>query len=364
MTHHNRRRRSAPILAVLVLLGLTLLAGGARPAGAAPDPLTDPRPPGMFLEAWSLSPSGVDPTEPGSRAFLAYSLDRGASAGDSVTLWNYSDVALTFHVYATDAFNNQDGEFALLPGDADPQAAGSWITLSTNYVTVAPQTRAEIPITISVPKDATPGDHAAGIVASVPTPTVGADGSRAVVDRRTGTRVYVRVSGTVQPQLVVERMHASYSGSVNPLGGHLTVDYTVRNLGNTRMSARQVLRASDVVGRTVARVEGKRLQDILPGAAVRQHAVLDGVPAFLRAAATVDLRPVAPSTGTTDDLPPVESYSAHAWVVPWSVLLVLVVVAAGWRIRRRLRRRSGPPRPGGGNPPPAPAEPPRVAAVR
>lgn len=337
-------RRSGIVAVVLALLTVVSgVVGVTRPVGAAPDPLTDPRPPGMYLEAWALSPSGIDPSEPGSRAFLGYSLDRGAAATDSVTVWNYSDVALTFHVYAADAFNNADGEFSLLPGDTESEGAGSWISLATNYVTVAPQTKADIPLTVRVPADASPGDHAAGIVASVPTPVAGPNGSTTVVDRRTGTRVYVRVGGAADPRLVVDALSARYRGTPNPLSGRLVVEYTVRNLGNTRLGAIQVVQATDPTGRTLDRRPGKRLEDVLPGAVVKQRVVLRNVPAALRVGAVVELRPVAPGSGTSDELPPSQSYTDHAWAIPWTLLLVLVLAVATWRFVRRRRRRTRRP---------------------
>jgi len=353
MTAPTVRRPGRPVrfaaalvgfVALLMLCGPTPVRAASptsRPAvrSAVSNPLTDPRPPGMFLEAWALSPSGVDPTRPGSRAFLAYSLAPGGSATDSVTLWNYSDVPLTFHVYATDAYNNRDGEFSLLQGGATPSGAGGWVTLATNYVTIDPQTKADIPLTVTVPGDALPGDHAAGIVASVPTPTTNADGSKAIVDRRTGTRVYFHVAGKVNPQLAVEAMSVSYAGSVNPLGGTATVDYTVRNLGNTRLGARQVVKVTDVVGRTVATRRTKRLQDVLPGATVTQRATIDGVPALGRVGATVALTPVAPA-GATEKAPSAIVSGAHTLAIPWFLLGVVALVLLGWRLVRRFRRAS------------------------
>jgi hypothetical protein len=365
---HHRERASVGrpwSFARYGVLVVALVLVAFVPTAVAADGPNDPAPPGsgQFLESWALAPTGTDPSQPSSRPNWTYSLDGGGEAQDSASLWNYSDVQLTFQVYPTDAYNNRTGEFTLLPGDQKPKNAGTWVTMQTNFVTVPPRTRVDVPFTVHVPKDASPGDHTAGIVASAPTGTTTSGGQTAVVDRRTGSRVYVRVSGPVNPALVVENLSTDYQGSANPADGSLDVSYSVRNTGNVRLGARQQLEITSIIGTTIESRKGKLIQEVLPGNEVRLHERFTGVPAALRLGAKVKLIPIEP-VGVTDRAPAPETYTQHAWAIPWTVLLLLVLAFLVWRIYRRYRdsRQGSPPVApggtaggGGAGPRPAPA---------
>ena len=252
-----------------------------------------------------------------------------------MTLWNFSDVPLTFNVYATDAFNNRAGDLTLLPTDATPTDAGSWIKLQTNNVTVAPKTKVDIPITVTVPDKASPGDHTAGIVAAVPTPTVDANGQRITVVRRTGSRAYVRVQGQVNQSLVVQNLSSGYSGTANPLDGTFDVSYTLRNTGNVRLGAHQAIEIKDVIGRTVATRKVRDVDQLLPGNAVKFTETFTGVPASFRVSADVKITPFAPAAGVTTKVPASTTSSTSSWAIPWSVLLGIALLVLVWRLYRR-----------------------------
>lgn len=91
-----------------------------------------------------------------------------------------------------------------------------------------------VPFTITVPRAATPGDHPAGIAASV------VSGAGTVqVESRVGFRVLLRASGDLHPALSADRVTARYERSWNPLrSGTVHVIYAVANTGNVRIEAR------------------------------------------------------------------------------------------------------------------------------
>jgi hypothetical protein len=334
------RRSSLLSLVAVCLLAVGALAFAAFPAVAQQGPNDPPAPgSGVHLESWALAPTGTDPSQPSSRPYLSYTVDPGSTVTDSVSLWNYSDVQMNFHVYATDAYNNKSGEFTLLPKDVKAKDAGTWVTLQTGYVTVPARTRVDIPISVTVPSGASPGDHAAGVVAASNTSTGDQGSASGVVERRTGSRVYVRVKGNVNPKLVVENLTADYHGSFNPLDGSLDVDYTVRNTGNVRLSAKQQIEVKDVIGRTVDSRKGKVLEDVLPGATVQLHEHFTGVPAALRLTANVKVTPVA-AAGSSEQPPAAETYSSSTWAIPWTVVLLVLLAMLLWRLYRRYRNRA------------------------
>ena len=81
------------------------------------------------------------------------------------------------------------------------------------------------------------------------------------------------------------------------------------------------------------------------------HEKFSGVAATLRVSADVTLIPVAVS-GADVATQPKTTRTAHAWAIPWSLLVLLAVIAGVvWWLRRRSRQRDRGvkgPRPTGG----------------
>ncbi|GGR96680.1 hypothetical protein Snoj_59280 [Streptomyces nojiriensis] len=333
------RRRPGPSAAAVVPVALPallvlLLALFAVPAAhAAPAPAEDRK------STFGVQPAG--PREPDARAHFSYGVTGGAGLRDQIAVWNYGDEPLTVAVYASDAVNTADGGFDLLPGGQAPKDAGSWIKLEKDTVTVPPKANVIVPFTLAVPRDATPGDHTAGIVATLAGGGQDAQGNKVRLDQRVGTRVYLRLAGELTPRLAVEDVKASYAGTSNPFGtGSATVTYTLRNTGNVRLGARQAVRINGMFGGSVTAGGLKDLGDLLPGSSLTITAKADGVRPTLRSSAVVSVQAVATREGVDPRLPSL-TRSASLWTVPWTLLaLVLAITACGlwlWR-RRRLAR--------------------------
>lgn len=294
---------------------------------------------------------GIQPATTGgvaARPYFSFGVTPGARLADHVALVNYSTRATTLQVYATDAANNADGGFTLLPGGAKPTDAGSWLRLGIKGDTVRVPARTGkgpgvvvLPVALSVPLDASPGDHAAGIVASLNTVSKRAGAPNLHFDQRVATRVYVRVAGTLTPRLSVAGLKVTYRGTVNPVGrGDVDATYTVRNTGNVKLAARQAVAVGGLLG-TVHATGPADVALLLPGGSESVTAVVHGVaPTFLRTA-TVTLEPLTP-TGDIDPTVPPASSSTHFWAIPWTLLALIaaVVVATVLEVRRRRRLRS------------------------
>ncbi len=338
-----RARVYAVLSAAAIVAGL--LTAWTTPGVAAEGPVQPP-PPGsnQHQQSWALSPTGTDPNDPSSRPTLSYELAPGATIKDSVSVWNFGDVTLTFHVYATDAFNNQTGQFTLFPGATAPRDVGGWVKLQTNDIAVAPKQRVDIPITVTVPADAAPGDHAGAVLASSPTPTLNSQGQPITVDRRVGSRIYLRVTGPVNPELVVENLSTKYHGIFNPFSGSADVEYTVRNPGNVRLGAHQTLVVKDPLGRTVATRALEDIAELLPDNAVTIRTRLTGIEAAVRLTTEVKLEPFRPQ-GVSERMPEALSVTGHAWAIPWTLLLLAALAFLLWRISKRWRDRQQGPAP-------------------
>lgn len=301
--------------------------GSEEPGPGGTDP-TDQSSGGSF----AVQPSG--PNGPGGRDYFVYTLDPGDVFGDTVGISNLGTEPVTYALYATDAFNTSDSaSFALLREEETPTDVGSWIELGVSQVTVDPGTRVDVPFKIEVPRDASPGDHAGAIVAQeIPDSTADDDGVTVDVRLRIGARVYVRVSGTLNPSLTIEELRLDYDTPLNPFGtAPATVDYVVRNTGNTRLQADSTVEVEGLFGLGGAEAAPRRLPELLPGSSIQISETIDDVRPLIRLTATVRLE--APLDGVD-----VEG-STSTLAIPWILVIALVLLIA--LLVRYLIRRSG-----------------------
>src|SRR5699024_8750036 len=116
--------------------------------------------------------------------------------------------------------------------------AGTWIDVQPEVTVPAGET-VVVPYRLTVPENAEPGDHAAGIAASVTSVQSSADGGAAVgVQSRVGFQVMTRVTGQLAPAASLSGVSTVYHTEWNPLSaGTATVSFEVTNTGNTRIVA-------------------------------------------------------------------------------------------------------------------------------
>ena len=267
-----------------------------------------------------------------------YALDPGGTLTDALMVVNHGKKPLTLTVYSADGFTTEAGQLDLKTQQEKSTGVGSWVRAAQDSVAVPAGKTVEVPFTIALPKNATPGDHVGGIVTSLSTP---GDEPGIEVDRRLAMRVHLRVGGELAPALTVEGLHVDHHGTINPVAkGDATIGYTIRNTGNAIVTAQQ---AASVAGPFGAfRVRAAAIDDspeLLPGDSWKVEVPVEGVRAAVRLAATVTLTPiVTDASGTITPLPSVDT-TTHAWAVPWSALALLVVLVAAAVLAVRTRRR-------------------------
>jgi hypothetical protein len=295
-------RRAAAVLAALTVAALL----PAAPAAAAPASVT-----------WTVQPATA--AGPDGRRWIERTLDPGQRVTEHLAVRNLGDATAVFTLKAADGYLTDKGRFNMLPSDRKSVDGGTWIAVPPTVTVPAGQT-AVVPFTIDVPAEVTPGDHTAGIAASI----AGARGT-VQVESRVGFRLLLRASGTLRPELAAGNVRTAYERSWNPLrAGRLRVSYTATNTGNVRVDAR-------------ARVNGVTtgLGELLPGGSRAAETRVDGVWGLGLVRTTVELQPTIPGESTAR---PSASVTVTGWVVPWPQLLTLVaavLLLAAWRLRRR-----------------------------
>lgn len=281
---------------------------------------------------------------PDGRTRFSYSADPGQKISDHYLVRNTGTTAQSFTVLSTDAFNDEAGEFALLETDAPAEDIGSWVTFAGGsnrlQFELAPGQSRLVPFTIAIPAEATPGDHAGGIAASVKTPS-----GQVTLDRRLGTRMYLRVSGDIQAGLSIAGLSASYVGDWwNPLTGSVRVHYTVENTGNIALASNVSVGASTWFGIPTGGKQGDGIPELLPGGTRTYETDLPGIASWGYLTANVTLNPFVEGDDAEKRMPvPATSRDTILLALPWTVLIALalivgVILFRRWRARIDARR--------------------------
>lgn len=343
MTTAPRRRRTARRTTRRALATLTALAAALLPAATA-----NAAPGGTAVLpadtedriTWSVTPSGPD--GPDGRRWVDLELDPGESVSDHLAVTNFGDVPATFSLSAADGYITRTGRFNMLPSNEESTDAGTWIDLQETVEVPADET-VVVPYTLTVPENATPGDHPAGIAASVTSTQAGEGGTSLGVESRVGFRVTTRVTGEVQPAIAVPDVSAAYTASWNPFApGEVRVSYDVANDGNIRLGAQSEVSTSALFGLLTQERGAPPVDELLPGGSLNRAVEVDRVWPLGPVTTTVTVTPNAVGDDQIEaSLEPV-TVSVTTWAVPWAQLLLLAIVAVlflGIRDDRRRRRK-------------------------
>ena len=312
-------RISRPAAAVLV--AAFVIAAGPAPARADGGNVT-------WTVRTASNSFGAD------RSSFGYAVNPGGTVRDAMVVANRGRTPLNLAVYTADGFTTGTGQLDLRNHDSKATGVGLWVRAASATITVPAGKTAEVPFAVTVPVNGTPGDYVGGIVTSL---TQADDTASVNVERRLGIRIKLRVAGALTPALAIEQLHVSYTGSLNPFAkGDATVRYTIRNTGNTMLSARQAVAAAGPFGwfkASAATVAAP--PELLPGESWPVTVQVKDVSPAVLLGATPTLTPqLTDASGTTTSLKTV-TVTGHAWAVPWAVVLLIVLVIAAILLVRR-----------------------------
>ncbi|MEV4476369.1 hypothetical protein [Nonomuraea sp. NPDC049504] len=332
----SRTRRT---LAALVALSAAVLVGSAAVlvGPAAHADVTWSVVPANADVTWSVVPANTG--GPDGRTAIDLELAGGQQTVEHVAVINRSTEPVVFGIDAGDGYLTSKGYFDMRPSGVEPVDGGSWITVPET-VTVAAGATSVVPVTVSVPTNATPGDHPAGVTASLETVS-----GQVRVQNRVGVRLNIRVTGDYVAKLSVTGVSAAYTASWNPFTpGTVAVTYTVANTGNVRaVTGNQVLTSTLFTENTWTDPSTPRSRELMPGGRRTFTARLPGAWPLGPIGTTIVALP-SPATGP---LPGVAAQQAAAttrvWALPWpqltlAALLTLAVVVLRLNAARRRKR--------------------------
>jgi hypothetical protein len=205
-------------------------------------------------------PTNYDVSNPKTKSWFIYELKPGETKEDSITVVNNADRTLNIKVYPVDATTTSDGAFALLNEDQRQNDVGSWVNISSDTVTIEPRGRKDVPFTISIPKYATVGDHAGGIIVQeVVKKNTSMQGVGLNIVSRVGTRIYESVPGDKVVKLDINDF------SYKIVDDHLVFTFTMENQGNIILTPTGNIELKDNSGKRIDLISLGNLGSVFPG---------------------------------------------------------------------------------------------------
>ncbi|MER5464144.1 hypothetical protein ABT010_26340 [Streptomyces sp. NPDC002668] len=257
----------------------------------------------------------AEPAAGGGRPYVYMEGVPGTVLEDKLSVTNRGAKPLAVRLRSADLINTAGGAPAVR-GARRSSAAGTWITLAANRLTVPPRTRAEVPFSVTVPAGALPGDHPGAVVVESG-------------DREAGVRIQLRVSGPTLAALTVEDVSVSRGA----------IRYSLVNRGNTALTPRLAVRADGLFGEVLRRPPRTLSVELLPGRRVSLTEKWPDPPSL----DSVDVRVQVTAEGAArSEATASATFVPWLWVAAGAVALVAAVGTTSWLMYRRHPADPGP----------------------
>ena len=253
MSPANNICRFATVLFWLVVTVVCVSAQGPIPAAA-------PQPTGNGI---SLAPARIElEMQPGSETTVVVNLDYHATSENSQPV----RIVASLNDWTID----RDGQVKFERANTLPNSASSWLIYSPAETTVVPGNLHAIRVTVSVPKEATPGDHLTALIVEQRPDNIKVNQNRrqVVIRYRMAAVFYIKV-----PQLRRQGSLESLRAEAN--AEQVVVTPLLKNSGNSVIRPLTSLKVTDSTGVAVAELPQKESLPLLGGAELRQPLVLD-----------------------------------------------------------------------------------------
>lgn len=244
------------VAAVLLWLFTTVVCVSAQ------SPSPEPKPQSVN-SGISLAPARLElEMAPGSEITVVINLDYHANTENAQPV----RIVASLNDWTID----RDGQVQFERANTLPNSASSWLIYSPAETTVIPGNLHAIRVTVSVPKDATPGDHLSALIVEQRPDNIKLNQNRRqmVIRYRMAAVFYIKV-----PQL-------RRQGSLESLRAAATADQVVvtpllKNSGNSVIRPLTSLKVTDSTGVAIAELPQKESLPLLGGAELMQPLVLE-----------------------------------------------------------------------------------------
>ena len=234
------------LMTALSLLVLVIATAGSVQA-------QEPAPADTVL-GFGISPAHPSDEDPTSFGYFTHQLEPGDELVDEALVINEGDLPVRLKLYAAEATSAVNGGTAFGGQDDNPSGAASWLSFDVQEVSLEPGETQIVPFTITVPIDASPGDHVAGLlVETFPTGPESGTGDEpqfmVEVVQRVGVAVVIDIAGDRVAELEITDLGL---GQQHEEGANFEV--AVRVTGNVMVDGHGSLTITDGSGSELAEI--------------------------------------------------------------------------------------------------------------
>ena len=243
-----------------VVFLLVNVAAGVRAQSPAPTPTPTPTPASSGI---SLAPARVEvEMQPGSEMTLVVNLDYHSIDDNSQPI----RIVASLNDWTID----RTGQVQFERANTLPNSASSWLIYSPAETTVIPGNLHAIRVTISVPKDATPGDHLSALIVEQRPDNLKLNQNRRqmVIRYRMAAVFYIKVP-QLRRQGSLESLHAETNGE------QVIITPVLKNAGNSVIRPITSLKVTNSAGVALVDLPQKESLPVLGGAELIQPLVLE-----------------------------------------------------------------------------------------
>jgi hypothetical protein len=256
------------ILLILLIASLTALTAEAqeltaRAQTAPSSQAKDSAPSSQGSDGIALAPARFElEMQPGSETTVVVNLDYHTARADAQP----SRIVVSLNDWIID----RSGELQFYKAGTQAGSASPWLIYSPSEVTVEPGKTHSIRVTISVPKDAAPGDHLAALIVEQRPETIkyNRKARQMLVRFRMASMFYITVPQTVR-RGTLENLQAV----AGPQG--ITITPTLKNEGNSAVRPLSSVQISDARGRTVVELSEGESLPVLGGSVLSKSMLID-----------------------------------------------------------------------------------------
>lgn len=225
------------VLAVVVTLGLSVFTFSALAHAASSGGIGG-------------RPANPVADNPRTQSIFIYSLDVNQIKDDQVLVSNNSDTIQTVSFYAVDGVVTNTGAYTCKQKSEASVDAGEWVKLSKNQLTLNPGSSEKVDFKVTVPSNASVGEHSACIVFQNDN-----DEGEVTGSVRLRTRQAIRMSVTVPGDL--QRTIAISAFSVNNDQNIQKYSLSLKNTGNVSADVNTLVTMKDLFGGVIYKGGGQ-----------------------------------------------------------------------------------------------------------
>ncbi|MBI4948012.1 DUF916 domain-containing protein [Candidatus Berkelbacteria bacterium] len=192
-----------------------------------------------------------------SPAVIEISGKPGTSITKEITVKNPLDKAVTLYLLSKDFYTDDQNGTPLFYNDDEGQTKSSyqlskWVTFIEESITLQPNQSRQVEYTITIPSNAEPGGHYAGVMFSTSKP-VSTTGSSTQVGAvgLISSLVFLTVDGAITEQLEIKE----FSATKFTTSGPINFNVVVKNNGNVHLTPKGSVKVTNWQGKEIKNIE-------------------------------------------------------------------------------------------------------------